>query len=152
LASILAGLVYWICVDPVASGITAGPLVVLIPAMTILDGRRVERLRSERHDTICDFRKSFDVRQVDPWVVRATHEAFGNWFDPKRPKFPLRASDSIEHDMKMDWEDLDDLAQEVAQRAGYILSNCEANPLYGKIRTVEDFVLFFTHQPKTVIR
>lgn len=49
----------------------------------------------------------------------------------------------------MDWEDVDDLAREVAQRAGYDISDCETNPLSGKIKMVGDFVMFFTHQPKT---
>ena len=40
------------------------------------------------------------------------------------------------------------IGSEVAQRAGYDISECEANPLYGKVKTVKDFVMFFTHQPR----
>jgi len=114
----------------------------------IIEGRRVARICQERDDTICDFRRSFDLRQIDPWIIRATYEAFGAWFDAKHAKFPLRVSDSIDDDLKIDWEDLDDLFHEVAQRAGYDISECEANPFYGKVKTVKDFVIFFTHQPK----
>jgi hypothetical protein len=125
-----------------------GTITVLVAGAMVIEGRRVARIRQERDDTICDFRRSFDVRQIDPWIIRATYEAFGAWFDAKQAKFPLRASDSIADDLKIAWEDLDDLAHEVARRAGYDISECEANPLYGKVITVEDFVMFVTHQPK----
>lgn len=149
LVAIIAGIAYWIYSTPFVATISLSAILVLVVSSIIIERRRGRRFRRERDETICDFRRSFDLRKVDPWIVRATHEAFGGWFDPKQPKFPLRASDSIEDDLKIDWEDVDDLAEEVAQRAGYDISDCEANPLYGSVKTVEDFVLFFTHQPKT---
>lgn len=47
-----------------------------------------ERRRTMRHlanlaqaltgETICDFSRSFDARQIDTWVIRAVHENFSN--------------------------------------------------------------------------
>ena len=145
---ILALVGYWIYSSPLKATIGLGTITVLVAGSMIIEGRRVARIRHERDDTICDFRRSFDLRQIDPWIIRATYEAFGAWFDAKQAKFPLRASDSIDDDLKIDWEDLDDLFHEVAQRAGYDISKYEANPFYGKVKTVKDFVIFFTHQPK----
>ena len=149
LLGIFAAVAYWFYSSPITAGLVLGGLFVWITASTIHERRRTTKFRQERDDTICEFRRSFDVRQVDPWIIRATYEAFGAWFDAKQPTFPLRASDSIEDDLNIDWEDVDDLAHEVAQRAGYDISDCEANPLFGKVKTLNDFVIFFTHQPRT---
>ena len=148
LVATLAACGFWIYASPIKALLSLGTIVILIVVETTLDRRRTARLRQTRDDTICDFRRSFDVRKVDPWIIRATHEAFGGLLDTKQPRFPLRASDSIEDDLKIDWEDIDDLANEVAQRAGYDMCDCEKNPLYGKVKTVKDFVMFVTHQPK----
>ena len=149
LLAILAMIGYWIYSSPLKASIGLGALAALVGGAMVIEARRIARIRRERDDTICDFRRSFDVRKVDPWIIRATHEAFGRWFDSKQAHFPLRASDSIGNDLKIDPEDVEDLVHEVAQRAGYDISECEANPLYGKVETVDDFVMFFTHQPKT---
>lgn len=149
LLGILALIGYWIYSTPLKATIGLGTFAALIGGAMFIEARRIARIRRERDDTICDFRRSFDVRKVDPWIIRATYEAFGRWFDAKQVHFPLRASDAIGNDLKIDPEDVEDLVHEVAQRAGYDISNCEANPLYGKVQTVGDFVMFFTHQPKT---
>ena len=149
LLAILAMIGYWIYSSPLKATIGLGTIAALVGGSMFIEARRIARIRRERDDTICDFRRSFDVRQVDPWIIRATYEAFGRWFDAKEVHFPLRASDAIRDDLKVDPEDVEDLVHEVAQRAGYDISNCEANPLYGKVQTVGDFVMFFTHQPRT---
>ena len=149
LLGILALIGYWIYSSPLKTTIVLSVFAALIGGSMLFEARRVARIRQERDDTICDFRRSFDVRKVDPWIIRATYEAFGRWFDTKQVHFPLRASDAIGDDLKIDPEDVEDLVHEVAQRAGYDISECEANPLYGKVETVGDFVMFFTHQPKT---
>jgi hypothetical protein len=148
LLGILALIGYWIYSSPLKATIGLGAFAVLVGGAMFSEARRVTRIRRERDDTICDFRRSFDLRKVDPWIIRATYEAFGRWFDEKQPDFPLRASDLIGNDLKIDPEDVEDLAQEVGQRAGYDLSACEANPLFAKVHTVGDFVMFFTHQPR----
>jgi len=149
LLGVIALIGYWIYSSPLKATIGLGTFAALIGGAMLIEARRVARIRRERDDTICDFRGSFDVRKVDPWTIRATYEAFGRWFDAKQVHFPLRASDSIWDDLKIDPEDVEDLVHEVGQRAGYEITDCEANPLFGKLETVRDFVMFFTHQPKS---
>ena len=149
LLTILALIGYWIYSSPLKATIGLGTFAALIGGAMLIEARRVARIRRQRDDTICDFRRSFDLRKVDPWIIRATYEAFGRWFDAKQVHFPLRALDSIGNDLKIDPEDVEDLVHEVGQRAGYDITDYEANPLFGKVETVGDFVMFFTHQPKT---
>jgi hypothetical protein len=78
--------------------------------------------------------------------VRATYEEFHAYYDRL---LPIRASDGIEEDLKMDWDDVDDLLADVAFRAGRSLENLELNPLYGQVRNVGDLVLFLMYQPKS---
>jgi hypothetical protein len=147
---VILGLIgYWIYSSPLKASIGLGALAALVGGEMIIEARRIARIRRERDDTICDFRCSFDVRKVDPWIIRATYEAFGRWFDAKLVHFPLRASDSIRNDLRIDPEDVENLVHEVAQRAGYDIAECENNPLFGKVETVGDFVMFFTRQPET---
>jgi hypothetical protein len=149
LLAILAMIGYWIYSSPLKATIGMGTFAALVGGSMFIEARRIARIRRERSGTICDFRRSFEVRKVDPWIIRATYEAFGGWFDARQVHFPLRASDSIGNDLRIDPEDVEDLVHEVAQRAGYDITECEANPFYGKVETVGDFVMFFTHQPKT---
>ena len=62
--------------------------------------------------------------------------------------FPLRATDRIDEDLQIDREDLDELADDIAMRAGYDMTETKNNPLYDKVKTVGDIVLFYGHQPK----
>ena len=48
--------------------------------------------------------------------------------------------------MRIDSENLDELAAVVAQRTGRSMSDCEANPWFGKVKTVGDLVDFVVHQ------
>jgi hypothetical protein len=45
-------------------------------------------------------------------------------------------------------EDLDDFAERVAQATRRAWSDLENNPLYGKVTTTQDLVLFLNRQPK----
>ncbi|MES2899557.1 MAG: hypothetical protein V4723_07500 [Pseudomonadota bacterium] len=65
------------------------------------------------------------------------------------PAFPVRASDNLKAELRLDDEDLDmDLAAQVEQRTGISLDCSETNPHYGKINTVKDVVMFFQAQMK----
>lgn len=145
LTVVLVAFLIWAAFHP-WGGALAGALFLLCCISTHQEERRLRKLAKERQDTICDFRKAFDVRRVDPYIIRATYQEIGSYLDPKHA-FPLRATDNFERDLKIDGEDLDDLACDVAQRLNYDMSSCELNPLYGKVHTVRDFVMFFTHPP-----
>ncbi|MYM87102.1 hypothetical protein GTP91_07895 [Rugamonas sp. FT82W] len=115
--------------------------------------RNAERLRclaAEREgESICDFARDFDTRQVDTWIVRAVYEQLQYHLADVSPAFPVRASDRLKEDLLLDDDDLDmDIAQEVEQRAGRSLDDTSTNPYFGKVKTVRDLVMFFQSQPK----
>ena len=110
--------------------------------------RRLQRIAEQRQgDSICTFAKSFDCHVVDTRIIRATYEELQKYHTGEVPNFPFNAIDSFEKDLKIDDEDLHDIAVEVARRAQRSLDNIEQNPLYGKVKTVGDLVLFLNHQP-----
>jgi hypothetical protein len=109
---------------------------------------RLRRLAETREgDALEGFVKSLPIRELDTWVVRAVFEQVRNYLT-EHPGFPLRASDQLVKDLRIDPDDLEDLAIEIAQRSGRVLDHCERNPYYNKVTTVEDIVRFFCAQPK----
>ena len=114
-----------------------------------VDTRRKLALAASRPgDPLCTFSRTLDLRSADPWVVRATFEALQLHFPKQARPFPIRPTDRLIADFKIDPEDIDDIAREVAERTGYSLDQAEHNPLYGHVDTVGDLIRFFTHQPK----
>jgi hypothetical protein len=108
-----------------------------------LSDRKFEKLMAARAgENICTFRRAFDLRQVDPWIIRAVHEEVCDLIGVR----PLRASDHLLDDLRIDPEDVEDIAKTIAYRAGYDLNDTHTNPLFGKVFTVGELVLFFTHQ------
>ncbi len=61
--------------------------------------------------------------------------------------FPIRSTDHFSSDLKIDDEDLDDIADEIAIRTGRPIGDTQNNPWYGRVQTVADLVLFFECQP-----
>ena len=96
--------------------------------------------------SICEFAKEFDAHAVDTWIIRATYEQLQAAL-PTKHEVPIKASDNLIETLKLDEDDLDlDLAEEIAQRTGRSLNDCEGNPYYGKVTTAGKLVLFFNHQ------
>lgn len=117
--------------------------------MSRIDFRRKRALAATRSgDPLCTLARSMDRRVVDPWVVRATFEELQGYFPAKLRPFPIRLGDHLIDDLAIDPEDIDDIAQDVAMRAGYSLENSEQNPLFARVETVGDFISFFSHQQK----
>ena len=99
-------------------------------------------------ESICTFARSFDMRAVDTWVIRAVYEQLQACLAHDHAGFPVRASDALVKGLLDDADDLDlDLVFEIAQRTGRSLESAERNPLYGKVTTVRDLVVFFNAQP-----
>lgn len=122
--------------------------ILLVAIVSVYDRLRLRRLAEQRvGESICTFTRSFDRRAVDPWLIRAVYEECHSYFGGA---LPVRAADRIEEDLRMDWEDVDDLLKDVALRAGRSLERSESNPLYGQVRKVGDLVLFLMYQPKCV--
>ena len=160
LAGLAAGVIAAIIAWPVPVGAVFGAwVIVMIVGTSVIHGR-LRRLAAERTgEDIGTFARSFDRRSqpFDPWVVRATWDAFEPYVTFRGGCVPLRPTDSL-IDLPIDpddlvapgpWGDLgDDLLSEVAARSGHSLDQPEANPYYGHVDTVGDFVMFVTCQPR----
>jgi len=117
----------------------------------IINFIRFKRLAKERAGlSICQFGRSFDYRRVDTTIIRAAYEGFQEWAGSGAKNFPVMASDDIAKLYGMEDEDLDDFAKKLTQKTGRGWNQLEQNPLYGKVITVRDLVLFVNFQPKTV--
>ena len=64
------------------------------------------------------------------------------------PKFPIRADDSLLDDLKIDGEDLEDIADEIAVRSCRSQEIGDDNPYFGKVNTAKDLVLLFNAHPE----
>jgi hypothetical protein len=62
--------------------------------------------------------------------------------------FPLRPDDHLEDDLRIDPDEIDFVALEIAELTSRPLRDCEQNPLYGRVETVADIVLFFSQQQR----
>ena len=103
---------------------------------------------SRRALSICDFAKEFNCREIDTWIVRAVYEEVQEYLATDK-HLPLKSTDNLKTDLHLDDDDLDiDLAEQISQRTGRTMNNCEKNPYYGKVHTLRDLVLFFSHQDK----
>lgn len=112
--------------------------------------RHLEALATERSgESICAFARSFDGREVDTWVIRAVYEELQEMLQLGSQAFPVRATDNLEIDLKIDLNELDwHMSEAIPARTGRPLLNAKANPLWGKIRTASDLVMFFNAQPR----
>lgn len=119
-------------------------------AVTKREKRRYEALaRSRLGVSICEFARSFDVRQTDTWIMRATYQELQQWLQPYVTAFPVCASDRLSADFHLEADDVDDLLQDIAARSGRSLEKTEDNPWYGSVHTVKDLVAFINAQAAT---
>lgn len=119
-------------------------------AVTKREKRRYEALaRSRQGVSICEFARSFDARQTDTWIIRATYQELQQWLQPYVTTFPVRASDMLSADFQLEADELDDLLQDIAARSGRSLEKTEDNPWYGSVHTVKDLVAFINAQAAT---
>jgi hypothetical protein len=147
---ILAFLPFYFFIDhPIGMGLAlAGLLAVVVFEHRRYKVRIGKLVESRAGESICEFARSFERRQVDTWVVRAVYEELQEYLGGTLP-VPIRAADRLKDDLPIDLEDLEmDIAARIAKRSGRSLSSGGANPYYSKINTVEDLVLFFNWQPQ----
>lgn len=124
--------------------------VVLVAAVvSVVESVRFRRLARERAGlSICQFARSFDCRRVDTKIIRAAYEGLQEWAAGGVRDFPVMAADDIGKLYGMVGEDLDEFAQELAQKSGRRWAGLEQNPLCGRVVTVRDLVLFVNHLPE----
>lgn len=138
--------VFW--THPVAVG---GSLLALGSLVAVLSRREALRLarmaQGRAGESICQFARSIDCRRVDTWVVRAVYEELQRSLSAA-VAVPLRLTDTLQSDLRLDADDLDDLVADMAQRARRSLADTSANPLFGEVTTVGDLVEFLQAQPR----
>lgn len=131
----------------VEARVAAALVALAFAVQAVFHGRRMRRLAAGRAgESICTFARSLDRRAVDPWVVRAVHERLQPYAMAGDAVVPLRVSDRLYRDLRVDDEELDDVAREVARRTGRTLDDIERNPAYPVV-TAGDLVRFISHQP-----
>ena len=133
-------------------GVIGASLILgLLVLFNVSEHRRLARLAADRrHESICTFARSFPRRSIDTWVIRAVHEGFQPYCRAYGGlTLPLRATDRIDEDLRIDPDDVDDLADEIAVRTGRSLDDAEMNPYYGRVETIADFAAFIDRQPFT---
>lgn len=98
---------------------------------------------NRRSDSICTFARSFDVRSVDTWVIRAVYEGFQT-----EVSFPIRPDDRISDDLWLDDEDIEvDFVRDIAFRCRRSLDDPGSNPHYPLGHTLRNIVNFLNAQP-----
>ncbi len=131
-------------------------LVPIFVIVTAYDWKRQERyfqeiLKDRNGESICQFARSFQKVQIDPWVIRAVYEELQEYVGGKNISIPIRANDQLIDDLKIDHEDFDsEIVQDISTRCGRALDGYEQNVHYKNIYTVKDLVLFLNEQPRTL--
>ncbi|MGZ8886203.1 MAG: hypothetical protein ACXW1O_06505 [Halobacteriota archaeon] len=127
--------------------------VAFFGAISVIETKRAKahlsKLAAQRTgESICTFAREASCRANDTWVVRAVYEQVQSYLGSEFQSFPLRWNDSFEKDLKIDIEDVEAvIASEVAERTRRNFSETTGNPMYAKVSTVGDLVLFFCAQP-----
>ena len=149
LTLILAGIGYYIWKHPYSVFVISA-FVVLMWGAGLLERRNMRKLALSRSgESIYTFVDSFDCHRTDTWVLRAVYEELSRYLTVDGHPFPVRADDQCcEKDLKIDPEDLAELATDAAIRAGRSMDGAEQNPFYCKVHRVRDLVSFLEHQPK----
>jgi hypothetical protein len=150
LGALLIGLGYWIYRQPYVLLFIAGLGVIVWIGMAF-DTRHRRRLAASREgESICDFARSFERRRSDPWILRAVYDELSRFLSVDGRAIAVRRGDRCEKDLKIDPEDLDGLAVDIAFRARRSMDAADQNPLYGQVQSVGDIVTFLEHQPRIV--
>lgn len=155
LVGLLIGFAYFIySSSELGLYITAAVVCSVLGYSWVANKRTAERLKlialSRGGDSICEFARSFDTREIDTWVIRAAYEELQAFLHSYLPNFPVLPSDSLLVDLELDLDDVEDLLQDVAKRSGRSLDKAEENPYYGQLHTVMDLVLFINAQRQTL--
>ncbi|VTP14800.1 hypothetical protein PUATCC27989T_02667 [Phytobacter ursingii] len=129
--------------------------MVLLSVSGMIHGRkrraRLATLAQARQgESICQFARAFNLRDVDAWVVRAVWDTVMAWGGSElaRLNFPLQADDRLEIFALDDEEALFDALSDAATRAGRTLDNLENNPFL-PLNTLRDMVMALNAQPMT---
>ena len=142
------GYIYVIWIDPM-SIVFIWAVVFLASISYLFSDNNLKILLEQREDEdIGTFARSLDYRSIDTWIIRAVYEEINSELGFKDNTLPIRASDNLAKDLKLDDEDLFFIYNRVATRAGISDEDIEKNPYYNRVETVEDMILFLNTQPR----
>jgi len=134
----------WLIYSNVGARWAVGAIFALGSVATLLSHRHFARLKEERkEESICTFARSLPARAHNTWVVRAVFEELSTLV-----RVPIRPTDDLKKDLKIDPDDLEETAFEIARRAGRSMDGTRKNPMFDRVVTVADMIVFFEHQPK----
>ena len=124
--------------------------ILVVWIATVIINSRLRRLAAERSsDSICSFTRSLDYRCLDTQVIRATYDEVQHYLDSVSPKFPIRATDRLEQDLHIDYEDTADMLVAIAKQCGRDLQPSEAWPRKLRFETIADLIHFVCDLPKS---
>lgn len=152
--ALLLGFVLWLLYvlwqHPLVTVACIGVFAVMFSFHRRSIGKHLQTIAADRADeSICTFARAENCRSLDTWVVRAVYEEIQGHLASECSGFPLRWTDRLKEDLRIDPDALDEeVAIDIAERTGRELNCTETNPLFGKVETVRDLVLFFQGQPK----
>lgn len=149
LACLVAGYAFLVWRWPMPTMAAGGAFVAATVVYDRRERRRLAALAGSRRDeSICSFIRALPIRELDTWVVRATFEQLQHHLSDLHETFPLRPSDRLVNDLRMDPDDLEDVVIEIAGRAGRSFDGCRTNPYFDKVETVGDLIAFLCAQPR----
>jgi len=124
-------------------------LILCIALCALFERVRLRNIARQREDdSICTFVRSLDYRSLDTKVIREVYEQLQTWLHCGKRPFPVRVTDNLHEDYKMDPLDLDDLVLDVAKKTGRDVSDGSKNPYYDRVDTVGDLIGFLCSQPR----
>jgi hypothetical protein len=135
---------------PVATLVVTSLLALLAWVGGKVHRARLANLAATRPEDggICTFARSFDLRSVDSWIVRATYEELLQYFEGSGYKIAIRPEDDVVRDLHIDAEDFEDSVLSIADRTGRSLIGYESNPYYSDATTVRGVIMLLNSQPR----
>jgi hypothetical protein len=84
-------------------------LILVTAAFADRDRRsHLRQLTRERAgESLCTFARSFPRKERDPWILRAVHEELSSNLGIDGKMVPIRPSDRLNEDLRLDSEDLE---------------------------------------------
>lgn len=148
---LVGGYLWLLWRQPIATGLVTVAVIVWSMMSSRRDRQSIRLLAEARpRDSLCTFVRALPVRELDTWVIRAAYDGVRDYLSITGiPNFPLRPSDGLVEDLKIDPDELEDLATEIAKRAGRAPEWREINPYLGRVVSVEDLVKFVCAQPRS---
>ena len=145
-------LAYGIWDDPIVGVVLLGIIFIifLFGYFSPYSTEFIDELYAERkNEDIGTFTRLLDYRNIDTWIIRAVYEEVNSELGYDKT-LPIRPSDHLENDLKIDIEGLEFILTYIFARVGISDKDIEKNPYFGKIETVGDIIHFCNTQPKEV--